>query len=237
MLSKGLRKLGFITKEWELLRGPGHDSLKQDVWKRVKEDIKNDRVCGSFLGPPSGSFSAINTSVRRPDGNVWGHNCQVSENASKSVEIGNGCMRRALQIIALLNERGIPWLLEHPRTSRMFKLPEVIRLMNHPKVLATFLDQCQFGSAWRKSTTILTGNVEEQDLQKLVKQCRPHRRGLCSRTGKPHVILRGGCPRIGKPMTHFAAAYPQRVNNMLGHILADQIRMGGNVYENFQHSD
>ena len=36
-VSKGLRKLGFITKEWELLRGPGHDLLKQDVWKRVKE--------------------------------------------------------------------------------------------------------------------------------------------------------------------------------------------------------
>ena len=83
----------------------------------------------------------------------------------------------------------------------------------------------------------MSGNVEDQDLQKLVKQCIPHRRGLCSRTGKPHVILRGGCPGTGKPMTHFAAAYPQRLNSMLGHILADQIRMSGNVYEELQHSD
>jgi hypothetical protein len=38
-------------------------------------------------------------------------------------------------------------------------------------------------------------------------------------------------------MTHFAAAYPQRLNSMLGHILADQIRTRGNVYEELQHSD
>ena len=233
-VSRVVRRLGFVTKEWELERGPDHDLLKPYVWKRVKQDISQDKVCGCFLGPPCGSFSAINTSVRRPEGNVWGHGCQISENAQRSVEIGNGCMRRALNIIAMCNRLGIPWLLEHPRTSRMWKLPEVIRLLEHPKVRATHLDQCQFGSAWRKSTTILSGNVDEQDLAKLVRQCRPHRRGICSRTGKKHVILRGGCPGTGKPMTHFAAAYPPSLNNMLGRILVDQVRMHENQYEHLQ---
>ena len=232
--SSTARRLGFITKEWELERGPEHDLLNVKVWKRVKNDIRAGRIIAAFLGPPCGSFSAINTSVCRPDGNVWGYGVQPTENARRSVEIGNGCMRRALNIIAMLNRLGVPWLLEHPRTSRMWKLPEVVRLLKHPKVRVTFLDQCQFGSAWRKSTTIMSGGIEEQDLTKLERKCRPHRRGFCSRTGKKHVILRGACPGTGKPMTHFAAAYPPRLNSLLARILVDQVRMHGNQYEVLQ---
>ena len=81
------------------------------------------------------------------------------------------------------------------------------------------------------------GNIDEQDLQKLVRQCRPHRRGFCLRTGKKHVILRGGCPGTGKPMTHFAAAYPPPLNTMLGRILVDQVRMDGNEFEALQQDD
>ena len=118
----------------------------------------------------------------------------------------------------------------------MFKLPEVIRLMRNPKVCVTHLDQCQFGSDWGKSATILSGNIDESELQKLNLQCRPQRRDCCARSGKKHVILRGGCPGTGKPMTHFAAVYPPRLNNMLGRILVDQVRWDGDEYESLQQS-
>ena len=65
-------------------------------------------------------FSAINCSVRRPVGNVWGYGIQERAKAQRPVEIGNGCMRRALGIIAMLNRQGVPRLFEHPRISRMF---------------------------------------------------------------------------------------------------------------------
>ena len=145
-------------------------------------------------------------------------------------------MKRALGIIRMLNRIGVPWMLEHPRTSRMWKLPEVMRLLKHPRVRTTFLDQCQFGSAWRKSTTIMSGFVDDGDLVKLAWQCRPHQQGFCSRTGKKHVILRGSCPGTNKPMTHFAAAYPAKLNSALARILVDQVRMDGNVYEMLQEA-
>ena len=113
-VSRVVRRLGYITKEWELERGVDHDLLLPAVWKRVKGDINARKVVAAFLGPPCGSFSAINTSVSRPDDNVWGYGIQPTENARKSVEVGNGCMRRALNIIAMLNRLKVPWLLEHP---------------------------------------------------------------------------------------------------------------------------
>ena len=130
---------------------------------------RRTKSAGVFLDPPV-ARSPLSTPQSADQRVTCGGMDARSENAQRSVEIGNGCMRRALNIIAMCNRLGIPWLLEHPRTSRMWKLPEAIRLLEHPKVRATHLDQCQFGSAWRKSTTIISGNVDEQDLAKLVRQ-------------------------------------------------------------------
>ena len=116
---KSFENLGFITKEWGFLRGPEHDMLNPAVWRRVKHVIAAERIIATFLGVPGGLFSVIHTSICRPNGNMWEYGVQRIENARKSVEIGKGCMRRALNIIAMVNRLGVPWLFEHLRISRM----------------------------------------------------------------------------------------------------------------------
>ena len=73
----------------------------------------------------------------------------------------------------------------------------------------------------------MSGNVDPADLVKLERTCKPNRRVLCSRTGRPHVVLRGAKPGIGKPWIHFAAAYPTDLNRLLARTLIDQVRMNG----------
>ena len=73
----------------------------------------------------------------------------------------------------------------------MWRLPKVIGLMRQPAVRVAHLHRCQFVSHWRKATTIMSGVVDPGDLIQLERTCEPDRRGLCSRAGRPHIVLRG----------------------------------------------
>jgi len=189
----------------------------------VKQEISKGNVLSALLAPPCGSFSSANCNVVRTRSDPWGINYQATPKAREFVTIGNRCMKAALSIIHALEAKGIPYILEHPRTSRAWWLPALRRLLRRWHVFCVHLDQCQYGTRWKKATSLLCSRIDICSASRLQKVCHAHK-GLCSRTGRPHIQLRGSHPS-GVPWTSIAAAYPPGLANDMAHCLVEHVRV------------
>eukprot|EP00959_Pyramimonas_sp_CCMP1952_P324889 6800318-Pyramimonas_sp.AAC.1 len=69
----------------------------------------------------------------------------------------------------------------------------------------------------------MCGGIPFQDLQGLSRQCSGTN-GVCSRTGRKHVILSGPAPS-GAPWTQVAQPCPQQLNRALARALVAPIRV------------
>ena len=220
IISKAVRALGFSTREWELLRGQEGDLTRQSVLRPVRQSIDRGELLAAFLAPPCGSFSIINASVRRSSDDPWGLGPQSTDKARASVSLGNSCMKSAIQIIRWLEKKQIPWILEHPQTSRAWYLPFFIQLLQKRHIVACDLDQCQYGTKWRKSTRLITSRIDANHLSRLTRRCSRDEKGFCGRSHCPHIQLRGTHPS-GKPWTSLASAYPRSLADNVAFCLLD----------------
>ena len=219
------RKAGFSVREWDLLTGGNNaDLTKEHVLRHIRQEISKGRLFAAMVAPPCSSWSMMNRSVSRTHSDPWGVNGQPSPVAFEKVKVGNSCARAALRIIRDCNKFNLPWALEHPRSSRLFWTREFQNLMQQDNVIICDLDQCQYGTPWRKSTRVLVGNVPEQDCIYLFKKCFSGRDRCCSRSGKRHVILQGKHPS-GLNWTAIAAAYPRKLSEALVRTLTSNLRV------------
>ncbi|CAK0878548.1 unnamed protein product [Prorocentrum cordatum] len=93
---------------------------------------------------------------------------------------------------------GVGSSLESPRTSMIWGLPEMAKLVEQPGVFVVELVYCAFGARWLKPTRLIT-NVES--LREPARRCsRDH----------PHQELRGRSAE-GQLWTRLAAVYPPRL--------------------------
>ncbi len=137
----------------------------------------------------------------------------------KSLEFGNKIAKASIRILNLLLELRIPAILENPRSSRMWHLPQLVRIIQSR--LAHFItsDLCQFGTRWRKRTGLLCINLDSALCYKeLNKRCRGSS-VKCSSTNKAHLLLSGSSPS-GVPWTHLAQVHPKRSAASLAKVLA-----------------
>ena len=67
------------------------------------------------------------------------------------VQLGNALARRAILLFDLLRRNGIPTVLEHPRTSRLWLTREMQARQHSSKTCVIDLDQCQFGADWKNA--------------------------------------------------------------------------------------
>ena len=135
VVSKQARAIGFFTQEWELLKGSECDLTKPAVLFPVRQMVDKQQVWAFVVDPPCGSFSLINASVCRSEPDPWGNGPQINDKAKASIAIGNKCMRAAFQIITCLEKRKIPWILEHPVSSRAWYIPFVQKVSPFAKHL------------------------------------------------------------------------------------------------------
>ena len=182
----------------------------------------SSRMHRKGLAPPCGSFSAINRFAGRTHADVWASDVKhKTPYMVESVRVGNQCMRAGLRLIRVFERHRVPWILEHPLTSRAWWIPALKRLRDLPHVDFIVLDQCQYGTAWRKATGLLCSRINCQE--RLSKRCTG-RRNLCSRTRQPHIVLRGADPKSGRNWTSIASPYPQKLNRSLAFALVDAAR-------------
>ena len=221
-VARGVRLLGFSAREWERLHGENFDLTRPSVLRSIEQDASRGRLLAAMLAPPCGSFSAINRFSGRSRSDPWAANV-VHDTAymTESVRVGNRCMRAALRIIRILERHRIPWILEHPLTSRAWWIPALEALKRQPHIQFLKLDQCQYGTPWRKATGLLASRID--CVERLSRRCCG-RGNVCSRTQKPHIVLRGADPRSGKNWTSIASPYPAKLNRSLAYALVDTFR-------------
>ena len=130
---------------------------------------------------------------------------------------GNSTMRSAIRIMRRLQRLRIPFTFEHPRSSRVWCCSEIKKLGSAPGCQLVDLDQCQYGTRWKKPTTLMCYLQDSQDLDRL-RKCCAGRRGVCSRTGRKHFILEGS--RCTRP----AQAYPTSLARDIAYCLTGHVR-------------
>ena len=216
-VARAARKLGFSTREWELERGPAFDLTNKAVLFKIKEDVRKGRVIAAMLAPPCTTFSVARdrTCVIRTADEPWGVSDLKPGDAEK-VRAGNQCMRSALSIIHWLEKHRIPYLFEHPYTSKAWYLPRLrwLRRLHHVQAVTT--DFCQYGVSWRKRTLLLCSRIDEQDLVRCQRLCTGPP-GFCA-TGLRHVQLTGS-NKQGAPFTRTAQPYPAKLCHHLAFAL------------------
>jgi len=75
---------------------------------------------------------------------------------------------------------------------------------------------CQYGTAWKKPTSFLCGQIHPDELHRLTKVC--HGRGTCS----PHFQL-SGSRNDGTPWTKIAEPYPAKLCQDLAYTLTSHL--------------
>lgn len=167
-----VRRLGFCAKEWDIEHGNRFDLMKPTVVKRLLKDIAAGRILAATLSPPDTSFSTARdrAKVLRSEQFPWGlPRHLLSEHESQRVILGNSWFETCFKVISCLQSYRVPWILEHPASSKRWFLPPMTPLLEQCLLLE--VDLCQFGAPWKKRTKLLCGNFDLQDTARLLRGC------------------------------------------------------------------
>ena len=221
-VARHVRLLGFQAREWERQKGDCYDLTQPSVIRHLEQDASRKKLIAAMLALPCGSFSGINRFAGRSRRDPWASQYKhETPYMVESVAAGNRCMRAELRIIRILERHEIPWILEHPLTSRAWWLPAFDALRRKAHVEFIVFDQCMYGTPWKKATALLCSRIDNS--ARLSHRCSG-RRGTCSRTSKAHITLRGADPKSGKNWTAIASPYPAKLNRSLAFALVDSAR-------------
>ena len=107
----------------------------------------------------------------------------------------------------------ISFVLEQPATSRYRCLPQMKRIIsnNRHKLSEHVVDQCAYGTRYKKSTWLLCGNTTgEVPLES--RRCAAVN-GLCDYSYKPHTLLQG------RVLANLPCHYPKMLCDALADVL------------------
>ena len=210
-----MRKTGAKCVQVDVADHPSKDLTKPRVVEAIVRAIRGGHVRGVMLATPCATFSVARdgSSKIRSHEVPWGLE-GLGEKQQIAVEIGNSLARATLTIVAACLATKTPAIVENPRSSRLFALPEIKKLQEN--CITAKVDQCLFGTKWKKPTTLLCFNVAGNDH---VQTCGG-KNGICVRTGLQHVVLRGTAPNSrGEKWTSIAQSYPDLFAKFLAEIL------------------
>ena len=150
--------------------------------------------------------------------NVWGLPGLTPRDQAK-LELGNKIARALLSIRDDFKNAGAPTGLENGDGSMLFKVPE----MGAEDATMLKVCYCMMGRPFRKRTRFLVWNAPSPSiLEEEVHHCATKflcssLKGVCRRTGEPHLILRGWAR--GQALTKQGEKYPKKFVNMIARIL------------------
>ena len=177
----------------------GQDLQLPSVRILIESLLAEGSVAALGAGPVCSSFSqAITPAVRNREFPSGMPGMRASMRAK--VRLGNSMATWVAKLARLCLSLGIPFWVENPRFSWLWRLRVWRRLA--ARVGGWTVDYCRFGTPWRKSTFFCT-NLEIS--------------GACTgcRCGARHLVLRGQGPG-SVPWTRIAEPYPAGVADVLG---------------------
>lgn len=222
-----MRRRGYRVISVDLKFGAEHDLTIRRVQRRILQTLKSGRVRGVMLAVPCTSFSRARNRTRvirsdefpfgLPERDGW------TENDLSALAAGNTLAIFTLAVLSECNRQKIPWSLENPYSSVLFKIPQIANLISCEPSSFIRSCMCAFGARWRKPTGVLVGNVCTSFASEVLCRHCKNKNGICDYSNKKHIILSGSAPGA-VPWTRIAQAYPKDFSDALADTLA---------YENF----
>ena len=62
------------------------------------------------------------------------------------------------ELMRLCEKHDVPFYLENPQRSKLWCHPLIIKWVRHKRTHKVEFDYCQFGTQWKKATTVLAFN-------------------------------------------------------------------------------
>ena len=194
VVSSMLQKDGCAVISFEIDNGPEFDLTWPCLHQVNLGWLRGGCVACVFLGTQCSSWSRAR---RGPPGSSW---CAIRNNSysrglpdlkrSDQDKINNGYLHAKLtcHIIRTCVSHCILRMLENRLTSIMWICPSLVSLVSKDCAQEHIFDQCQYGTRWKKATNVVSWNCSH-DLF-LCHKCKCYgRKGVCSKTGKPHIIF------------------------------------------------
>ena len=212
-LSKAVARMGIACHVFDNKHGPVGDVLLPDVEKRIFALLSTGKCAGVWMGMPCGTLSRARRGnerggpkpLRGEEGRaLWGLPDLTGLDLIR-VRAANRLIRFMMCVAEKCFDKGVPYYIENPLTSRLWKFPCIHHIW---KCAATRFDYCQFGMKWRKATRILSFN--NPVFAASGKQCRFTKDYKCCATGRRHIVL-SGVDKSGQFLTSRAEAYPPRL--------------------------
>ena len=175
--------------------------LLQLISKGFFRAMASSPVCASFSTAITPPWRTLAFPAGKPD---------ITAEQRAKIQIGQDQLRFTIALVkACLACKVIFWI-ENPATSWFWRQQGELSWLD---VLAErdvgFLtvDQCRFGTPWRKRTKFLTNS--HVGSQKVICNCQ-----------QPHIVLRGRCKSRKVNYTKLAEAYPRALCSVLGSAIA-----------------
>ena len=222
VVTRAIKRLGFACLAFEIDDGLEFNLINPIVHRLILGWLSSGCIAGVFLGTQCSSWSRAR---RGPIGTAWGPLRSLAHIAGlpglapgcqKKVDIGNQQVKFTAHIIRSCIRYNIPCMLENPLTSMMWAAPSISRGMRAPSCEAYSLDQCQYGTRWKKATQVFSWCCGHAN--NLSRSCAG-KRGICSKTGLPHIQLTGVSKTHKVLWTKVAQTYPRS----LGHAIASKL--------------
>ena len=199
---------------FDILDGPQGDLLQADVRRHLYRLIRHRGCLGVWFGFPCGTFSRARRGSAGMPGALRGEEGKelyglpgLSEKDQLKVDVANKLLRHLAAFCRYCHRRRVPFYIENPLTSRLWKTHELRGLAKLTHSVFVNFDFCQFGEPWRKSTQLLVSR--HSDIRVIERKCKFGRGFVCSATGKRHIVLSGASG--GVFWTARAQAYPHRL--------------------------
>jgi hypothetical protein len=219
-ISRLLKAQGFAVINFEILNGPHFNLTNPKIIKLIKGWITSHVIAGVVIATPCTSWSRArhgpphsNWGPIRDNKHIFGIP-GVSERDANKLKIGNQTMSATACIVRACSSAGIACILENPGQSMLWLAPPILRVCQISTHRSCTVDFCQFGARWRKRTRLALWNCQFVE----PALCKG-RGGICSRTGKHHIILSGKDPKSSQLWTQLAQPYPVQFARFLANLL------------------
>ena len=189
----------------------GFDLTQRENVQFLRGVLAQGLITAVHLGTPCSSFSRARERggggppPLRSDDHPLGRPDLKPHDLVK-VQIGNKCAQVTVSLAYTALLHGIPGSIENPATSRLFRMPGIMRFMKHKYVKDINLDFCCYGTPWRKRTKLVFWFLDLTPLNRICSSAK----GICDHTGRQHHRLEGIEPNSKQFWTLIAEPYPQK---------------------------
>lgn len=194
---------------FDLKHGEDENLLEPNLQARLKSLLGSRCFIAMAASPVCASFSTAITPPWRMK--IWPRGKPgLTEEQLEKIRLGHEQLAFTLELVRVCLRHGVIFWIENPEQSWFWKIDKELSwddILARGDVGDFRVDQCVFGTPWRKRTRFRT-NSHLRDQKQL---CR------CT---KPHVKLRGRSKQHGMNFTKLAESYPRKLCSVLAAAVA-----------------